>query len=168
MKAVAADSLVAEAAWQGNSLRDRRLRLVKCRVEAGDLREGRRHLCDGPHGRHVVRLVQRRQRDQRLQLRHDRSVDPRRRGELRAAMDDPVANRDDAMAGEGTALTPRQEKLDRALMTEVGASRPRLLGDQVRAVAHGEARRGRQPFDLAAQQRARRVFVEEDRELQAR
>ncbi len=60
MKAIAADSLVAEAAWQGNRLRDRRLRLVKCGVEAGDLREGRRHLCDGLHCRDVVRLVQRR------------------------------------------------------------------------------------------------------------
>ncbi len=65
-------------------------------------------------------------------------------------MDDAVANRDDAMAGEDTAPTPRQEKLDRPLMAEGRASRPRLLGDEVRAVAHREARRGQQPFDLAA------------------
>ena len=116
VKAVAAHAFLGEAARQGEGLRHLWLRPVKRGVEAGDLRHTGailRHRLDGGH---VVRLVQRRQRDQRFQLRQ-RS--PRRRARARrthAAMHDAMPDGDDAVLAERTVPTPGEKEFDRALM----------------------------------------------------
>ena len=53
-------------------------------------------------------------------------------------------------------------------MSELGARRPLLFADHASGIARSEARLGQQSFQLAAQQRPRRLFIEKDRKLQAR
>ena len=53
-------------------------------------------------------------------------------------------------------------------MSEFGAGRPLLFADHASGIARNEARLSQQPFQLAAQQRPRRLFIEKDRKLQAR
>ena len=68
VKAVAAHAFFDEATRQGEGFRNFWLRPVKRGVEARNLRHNRRHLSHRFDRGHIVRLVQRRQRDQRFQL----------------------------------------------------------------------------------------------------
>jgi hypothetical protein len=75
MKAVAADALIMETARQREHRCDVRLRMVEGRVEAGDLWQRRmqpRHRFDRQDG---MRLMQRRQRNERAQSRDDLCID---------------------------------------------------------------------------------------------
>ena len=71
MKSVAADPLLRIAAWQRERLRDRRLRLVKGGIEAGNVRQRRYHpqhrlmaatLCGWCNGANGTRCFQFRER----------------------------------------------------------------------------------------------------------
>src|SRR5664279_3946313 len=75
MKAIATDALIMETARQREHRCDVRLRMVEGRIEAGDLRQRRmqaRHRFDRQDG---MRLMQRRQRNERAQSRDDICID---------------------------------------------------------------------------------------------
>ena len=97
MKPVAPYPFFSIAARQGEGLCHRRLRAVKCRIEACNLRQRRRHLRHRFDSRQIVRLMQRSQRDESLQLGQRFRVDEHRRGELHAAMHDAMPCRDNAV-----------------------------------------------------------------------
>ncbi len=92
MKAIAADASCREFARQRKFARQRRLASVKSRIEAGDLRHIRCHSGNGPDRGDVMRLVQRRKRDQLLKTGHHLRIDHDRVGIRRSAMHDAVAD----------------------------------------------------------------------------
>ena len=71
---------------------------MKRGVEARDLRQRRRASRDGPDRREVVRLMQRRERNQRFELGERRVVDQHGLREAHAAVDDAMADGDEAMS----------------------------------------------------------------------
>ena len=95
MKAVAAHALVVIGAGQGVGVVDERMAAMEGGVEAGDLRRRRERLPRRLDAGDVVRLVERRERDQRPQLRERRLVDQDRGGVIRPSVDDAVADRGD-------------------------------------------------------------------------
>ena len=95
VEAVAAHALVVIGARQGEGVGDEGVAAMERGVEAGDLRRRRECLHRRLDAGDVVRLVQRRERDERPQLRERRLVDQHRVGEVGPAMDDAVADRDD-------------------------------------------------------------------------
>jgi hypothetical protein len=74
----------------------------------------------------------------------------------------------DLVYAQPATPAPRKKKIDGAFVPELGAGRPLLLADDGSTGAHNETRLRQQPFELAAQQRLRRFFIEEDRKLEAR
>ena len=70
MEAVAPDTGFSQLRGQREHLRQRRIAAVEGGIEAGDLRKLRRALHQAPDRRQVMRLVQRRERNQFLELRH--------------------------------------------------------------------------------------------------
>ena len=126
------------------------MRAVKRGVEAGDLRHAGK--CGPGRGdaRQIVRLVQRRERDQRCEPLHGLVGDQDRRRKVQPAMDD-------AMADGGN---PRLRKLllhhgeDRAQRTGVVGDEALALERvltilRAGAVLHGQVRIGAEPVDLA-------------------
>ncbi len=107
VEAVAAHALVVERPGQSDPLRDRRLPPMEGRVETGDLRQVRPRGGQGPDRGETLRLVQRRQRNERLQRRHDLRRQPHGRMEVGAAVHDAVAGADQVPAG-GRLIRPRQ------------------------------------------------------------
>ena len=140
VEAVAANAGVAELARQGEGLRDVRLAAMERRVEAGDLRKMRRRGGDRLDRRKVVRLVQRRQRHQAGELGQNVGIDARRRGELHAAMDDAMAERQHRPSGQ--QLAPQRDDLvgGAAMVEAAGGPGP---------FRHAVARRRWSPADAA-------------------
>ncbi len=79
-----------------------------------------------PDRREVVRLVQRRQRNELLQRRDHGCVDANGLAELESAVDDAMADGDEAMLGELRAQE-RDEMVERAVVSQLGAFTPRFL-----------------------------------------
>jgi hypothetical protein len=102
VKPVSPHAFVGKPPRQCEGLRGGGLCMVKGRIEAGNLRKRRRHLRHSLDGRNVVRLVQRRQRHQRFQLRQYCCIDHARGRQVCPSMHDPMANRTDAVTAEHT------------------------------------------------------------------
>ena len=85
-------------AWKRESLGEMRLSLVKCRIEAGYLRNVRRFGHDRLDRRQIVRLVKRSERHQGLQRAHDVVIDDDRLRVRDTPVDDPMADRVDCGA----------------------------------------------------------------------
>ena len=81
------------------------MRVVKGRIEAGDLRQVRPSSGDGADGRKIVRLMQRRERRQLIELGKQLGRHALRPVVIGAAMDDAMADRDEPVAAE-MALRP--------------------------------------------------------------
>ena len=92
MEAVAPNAGRVQLLGQCEALSHRRRRVVEGRVEAGHLRERRVELAEEPDGPEVVRLMQRRERDEGLEPRQHRVVYPHRAGEYDAAVHHPVSD----------------------------------------------------------------------------
>ena len=136
-------------------------------VEAGDLRQFRDHLGDRLDGREVVRLVQRGQRHQAPELRHDGVVDARRRGELHPAMDDAMAECQHRTAGQ--QLAPEvQDLAGRAAMVEPARGPGPFRHHRARGIARAQVRLQPEVFDLAAEQQGALGTSLVDGELDAR
>ena len=116
------------------------------------MRQRRCALGDDSHRRQIVRLVQRRQRHERIESRQDFGVDPHRRAELLAAVHDAVA--DGGERALPLLLLDEVEHVgNRAGVAErvaIGPVAP--LYDPVLRVVRDECRRRGQALDLAAQQ----------------
>ena len=91
------------------------------RVEAGDRRDLRQQPRHGFERRERLRLVERRQIRKRVQPSHDGRVDRDRLDELRAAVDDPVADGVDRVAAPNDVQEP--------LLVEAAGRRRDVLRD---------------------------------------
>ena len=74
VETVSPDPSVMQFTGQREALGHRRLVMMKGGIEARDLRQRWRHSRDGADCREVVRLVQRRERTQRLQMVQHRVI----------------------------------------------------------------------------------------------
>src|SRR5439155_22453823 len=100
METVTSYAALMELEWQRERLCQRPLRPVKRRIEARDLRQRGRLLRDRAYRRQIVRLMQRRQGDQPLQLAQNLIVDAHRPFEPNPAMNDTMADGGDAVSCE--------------------------------------------------------------------
>ena len=94
VEAVAAHARAVELLRDGVAVGELGVAAVEGGVEAGDLRQPGPAGADRADRRQVVRLVERGERHQRLELLQERVVDQHRGGVVRAAVHDPVADRD--------------------------------------------------------------------------
>jgi hypothetical protein len=92
VKAVSADVLAGDIARQAGQLRELRQAGVKGRIEAGDLREFGPANSNRNDAGDIVRQMQRRERDQPVQVGFQLRCDQSRTGAIRTAMYDPVAD----------------------------------------------------------------------------
>ena len=147
VKAVAAHALLVPAVRDREPVGDLGMAAVERGVEAGDLGHLRLARADLADRRQIVRLVQRRQRHQPLEPLQHRVVHQDRRVEVRAAMDDPVADR--ARGAAEPAEQPRLEPVERRAHVRYLARRVRLV-DQDRAggVLGREMRPGADALEL--------------------
>ena len=131
MKAVTADTFLAELAGQREGRCDRGLRVVERGIEARDLRQRRVELCEGGDCRKVVRLMERREWDEACQLPDHKAIDSHRPLIEGASVDDAVARSDQLVLRE-LALEPTQERRECVL---VSSTFREMVVDQRRAGA---------------------------------
>ena len=140
VEAVAADAHRVVFARDREAARQRAEVVVKRGVETGDLRQLRSQRQQRLDRLQAARLVQRRQRGQGVQCLQYIFIDEHRRDEIRAAMHDAMADRDQLVAGQ-IAVDPAQDVVEQpGLVSAVGL----LLVEQHLAVAglDGQLRRG--------------------------
>jgi hypothetical protein len=148
VKAVAAHAGRRELARQGELLRESRLSAMEGGVEAGHLRQVWRRSGDVVDRRETVRLVKRRKRHQLGQPGPHGIIDPDRRGEGRAAMDDAMAEGHHRPAAQQRGTQPEDLRGCRAVIERRGA--PAALGhDRSRAIGRAEAWREADLLDLS-------------------
>ena len=135
VEAVATHALFIIGARQRERVGHERMAAVEGGVEAGDLRRRRERLHRRLDAGDVVRLVQRRKRDQRPQLREHRRVDEYRLDQVRPAMNDAVAHGDDS-ARIADLLEPTEDGAHRRSDDRRG----RLAGSKVSSVLSPVAR----------------------------
>ncbi len=111
---VAPDPFVPVAARQPERLRDVRLAAMKAVSKQATCGTPGNCSRDGPDGGQVVRLVQRRQRDQRVQLAQHRRVDGDGSRKAHAAVHDPVSDGGDRQRRQRAVADPGQQVLDGA------------------------------------------------------
>ena len=92
VKAVTPDSLLGIFSRDGESLRDRRLAAMEGRVETGDLRQLRMGGPYRPNDREIMRLMQRRERNEGGEPLDDVVRKQQRRGIFAPAMHDAMAD----------------------------------------------------------------------------
>ena len=171
MKAVAPHARFVQLLGDREATGDRGHGAVEGGVEAGHLRERRVELPHEADGAEVVRLVQRRERDEGLEPRQHRVVHPHRRREHDSPVHHPVAHAGQGAVPEG-ATDEGQEVLQGARVAEIRVLRPVLLRchGAVRP-ARDEVRRAfaHDPLELAAHVRRKlAASLEEERELDGR
>ncbi|AIO71098.1 hypothetical protein DM80_6203 [Burkholderia multivorans] len=135
---------------------------MKRGVEARDLRHIGVTRPYGADRRQVVRLMQRRKRDERLELREHAIVHAHRGRITVAAMHDAMPDRDQRRIAR-VAAQPVEQERDRGIVPEGLAGRPDPVLDHVAIPAFdGEARTLVNLFELAARDRfeLRRVHRE--------
>ena len=131
MEPVAADALLGVGPGQGEGLGHLGLGSVERRVEARDLRQIGAELGEGPDRGQVVRLVERSQGDERVEIGQDLGVDPGRLAILQAAVDDAVAHRVKPPAAQRRLDLggPAEQVFDRAVVPQPEPLGPLGLGD---------------------------------------
>ena len=172
MEAVPADALLGAGTRQCIGLGHLGLGAVERRVEARDLGQVGPELPEGPDRGQVVRLVERCEVDEPLEIGQDPGVDRGRLAVFQSAVDDAVARRGQSLPAQ-TRLDlggPAEHVFDRARVAQPGALGPLRLGDGGPGpIADAESGRREQPLRLAAEQRLEFTrTVDEDGELQAR
>ena len=128
---------------------------MKGGVEAGDLRQTGQQVPDDLDAAQVVRLVQRRERRERLDPRHDLVVDPDRAGKIGPAVDDPVADRDQV----GSIDLPEhglEQDPQGSLVRSIGCRWAATVRDRAAPVPHRQLEPGSHALDLPAAARRRR------------
>ena len=169
VKSISSHAGVVQLLGKCESLRNLGIRAVERRIEAGDLRQLRRALEQPTDWREVVRLMQRRERNQLFKRRHRASINDHGLRVVQPAMHDPMADADEWHSCE-LGAQKRDQVVERAVMAELRALGPRLLrrdrsvaplGDKVGCSVN--------PFDLAANGELQLAAArEKERELDAR
>ncbi len=111
VEAVAPHGGTANARWQRHDFRDGLAAAMEARVETRDLRHAGQPVRHGVDRSQVVRLVERRQRDQRTKLDEHFSTDDCRSGIPAAAVHDTVADRHHVRPGV-LRSEPRGQRID--------------------------------------------------------
>ena len=117
VEAVALDALGAQRPRDRQSPGDRRLVVMKRRVEAGHLRQMWADSGDRLDGREIMRLMQSRQRNESLQRAHERRCYARGPIEMCSSMDNPVAGTNQLGAAQ-MAVDPVEQLAEEVLMAE--------------------------------------------------
>ena len=130
MEAVTPDTFGVELVRDRIVVGERIMSAVKGSVEAGDLRKCWKIGQQRPDRRQVMRLMQRRQRDEAFQPRHDGMIDQHRPVVIRPAMNDAMADRNRGDA----KLIPQPGAGDRH-----GGGNVSDRFDRIGAVGHGIA-----------------------------
>ena len=147
VKAVAAHTLLVPAVRDREPVGDLGMAAMERGVEARDLGHLRPARADLADRRQIVRLVQRRQGHQPLEPLQHRVVHQDRRVEIRAAMDDPVADR--ARGAAEPAEEPRLDPVQCRAHVRYLARRVRLVGQhRAGGVLGGEMRLGADALEL--------------------
>ena len=152
--------VVVEPARQGEPVGELGMAAVERGIEAGHLRQVGLDRGDRADAGEIVRLMQRRQRAERLELGEHRRIDAHRRGEVDAAMHHAVT---DAEQRRPVAEMLAQPAADHA--KERGVARAAIVGpaaiDQHLTVGilGGEVRRGADALDLALGRQLELVVV---------
>ena len=169
MEAVAAHARIVQLGGNGESPRHVGVRRMERGIEAGHLRQVGPAPEEHPDRREIVRLMQRRERHELLELRHDRGVHPHRRRVLGAAVDDPMADRRETVSGAVRRLQPVEDVRERAIVSHLRARFPALLACRFPGgVLRDETGRGVDALDLpAGDQRKFRAALGKQRELDA-
>ena len=123
MEAVTTHAAVGDRLGQRKGLGDGRLAAVKRRVEAGDLRQRWRTLHQRPDRREIVRLVQRRKRNELLERADHGRVDADRLAVFEPAMNHAVADGDEPMLAEIRAQEG-DEMIERPAVPQLHAVAP--------------------------------------------
>ena len=156
MEAVTAHAFVIVGGRQRESVRDERVGAMEGGVEAGHLRKRRESLDRRLDPGDMMRLVQRRKRNEPLELRQHRTVDQNRRGEIRSPVHDAMAN-GDHLAVVPTLAQPVEDRVHRRAVIDgselwiegdLGLLARRRL-DQTMRATHSRA----EIFDLPGRQR---------------
>ena len=100
VEAIAADAGLAERAGQGHDVGDFRVAAMERRVEAGHVKRRGIAGAGGAEGVEAPGLVKPVERNESFERRENAIVDGRRPEEIRAAVDDPVADGGGALAVE--------------------------------------------------------------------
>ena len=104
VEAVAPHAGFVQLRGQREALRDVGIGAVERGIEAGDLRQLRRALEQAPDRREVVRLMQRRERNQLLERRHHVRIDAHRLREVEPAVHDAMSDADQLVAARRSSL----------------------------------------------------------------
>ena len=161
-RGIAAHAPAGDRLGQRERLGHRGLRAVECRVEAGHLLDAGLHRFEDANRRQVVRLMQRRERRELVQLGHDLGRDAHRAAEALAAMHDAMAHRRETMP----FLVSLQERGDLLgfVMAERLDAGPLLLVMFPVMVDGTEVRGGRvKPIDLTVHDQPERVALHVER-----
>ena len=169
VEAVAAHAAVGDRARQGEGLRHLRLGAMERGVEAGHLGQLGCALHQRPDRGEVVRLVQGRERNVLFQRREHGCIDANGSGVGKPAVDDAVADADEALFAQLVA-EEREQMVERAVVTQGRAVAPAFFAERASvAILGNEVRRRIQPLGLAAgDQLQRRAGGREERELETR
>ena len=159
MEAITPHAFLVKSARQGESVVHPGVGAMESRVETGDLQRVRKGGACGHDARKVMRLVQRRQRDELLKLRDDLFAENCRLGETRSAMQDAMSN--GANMKIGVLRFQRLDDVDeRHFMLSGRMLRKRLVFDDLPAARLEDAMRGgAKIFDLPARLEPRAGLV---------
>ena len=150
VKTISLHAAAAQVARQRHHLGDGGLPAMKAGIEAGDLRHARQSLGHGVDGGEVVRLMKRRQRHERAQVREDFRRDDRGPRVLRAAVHDAMTDAEHARVAAIARAEPRGERIEGA--APVQPLRQAIVGHaRVAAILRRESRRRADAVDLPAQ-----------------
>ena len=127
MKSIAADALLMQRAGQRQPRGDLGLVVVKGGIEASDLGKVWRQRGNGADRGQIVRLMERRERAERVELGEEGGIDTARRGETHPAMHDAVPDRDHFPAFE-VIDGPIEQILEEFRVRQASALFPCALG----------------------------------------
>ena len=139
VEAVSPDAGIMQCARQGEAAGDVSVAAVEGGIEAGHLRQVRVRRGQRADRSQIVRLVQRGERNQPLQIPHDGLVDQHRRGEAGAAMDDAMPGCDQFGTG-GIFPDPGREATEQGFLCAVGVPPVGVGHSLAGSVPHVEVR----------------------------
>ncbi len=151
VKPVSPHAGLVQLVGKREALRNRRLALVKRRVEAGDLRQLRPALKEQPDRLQVIGLMERREWVVFLERSHNACIDPDRLRVFDPAVHHAVPHAEQPVLGK-LAAKKAGKMVDCTLMAELRARIPLFLAHGcARRALRDEMRAGVEPLDLAAQ-----------------
>ena len=150
VEAVTTDALVVEPPRQREPVGELRMTAVERGVEAGHLRQVGLDRGDRADAGEIVRLMQRRERTERLQLGEHRRTDAHRRHEVDTAMHHPVTDAEQRRPIAEMLAQPAADHAEELAMTRAALVGPAPIDQHPAVGVRGnEARRRADALDLA-------------------